>query len=92
MSWIDWTPTSNSLSILLEPFRSRCPPLQLRHLTPDEPIAFLRREGVKRGLSEPRIEAIAEVLTHPFPHRPSLRIANRTLQRAADLECGPLLY
>lgn len=94
MSWIGWILTSNNASILSEPFRSRCPPIQLRHLMPDELTAFVRREGMKRELSETAIEAIAEVLTHPSlrQHRPSLRIANRMLQRAADLESGPLLH
>ncbi|WP_232831329.1 hypothetical protein [Pseudogemmobacter bohemicus] len=94
MSWIGWILTSNTASILSEPFRSRCPPIHLRHLTPDELTAFVRHEGKKRELSEAAIEAIAEVLTHPSlcQHRPSLRIVNRVLQRTADLECGSLLH
>lgn len=94
MSWVGWILTSNTAALLPEPFRSRCPPITLRHLTADELSAFVRREGARRDLSETAIEAMAEVLTHPSvrDHRPSLRIAARMLQRASDLENAPLLH
>lgn len=94
MSWVGWILTSNTAALLPEPFLSRCPPVHLRHLTAHELAAFVRREGARRDLSETAIEAMAEVLTHPSlrDHRPSLRIAARMLQRAADLENAPLLH
>lgn len=94
MSSVGWILTSNTSSILPEPLRSRCPPIHLRHLTAAELSQFVRREGIKRQLSETSIEAMAEVLTHPSlrNHRPSLRIAARMLQKAADLENAPLLH
>lgn len=94
MSWVGWILTSNNASILSEPFRSRCPPIRLRNLSPEELTAFVRREGAKRELSEGGVEAIAEVLAHPSlrEHRPSLRVASRMLQRATDMENRPLLH
>lgn len=93
MSWIIWVLTSNDFRLLPEPLLSRCPPIRLRHLTLAELQAFVRREGVKRDLSETSIEAICEILSHPSlqQHRPSLRVAGRMLGRAADLEQGPTL-
>ncbi|RDD72586.1 AAA family ATPase [Paracoccus versutus] len=94
MSWVIWVLTSNDYRLLPEPLLSRCPPIRLRHLTLAELVAFVRREGAKRNLSETSIEAICEVLAHPSlrQHQPSLRIAIRLLQRAADLEQGPTLH
>lgn len=94
MSWVGWVQTSNASTLLSEPFRSRCPPIRLCHLTTKELGDFVRREGAKRELSETAIEAMAEVLAHPSlrDHRPSLRIAGRMLQQAADFENGPLLH
>lgn len=94
MSWIGWIMTANTAVLLSEPFRSRCPPIRLRHLTTDELSAFVRREGAKRDLSETAIAAMVEVLAHPAlrEQRPSLRIAARMLQRATDLENAPVLH
>lgn len=94
MSWVIWVLISNDCRLLPEPLLSRCPPIRLRHLTLAELLAFVRREGAKRNLSEAGIEAICEVLAHPSlrRHHPSLRIATRMLQRAADLEQGPTLH
>ncbi|WJS83918.1 AAA family ATPase [Paracoccus sp. TOH] len=94
MSWVIWVLTSNDYRLLPEPLLSRCPPIRLRHLTLAELQAFVRREGAKRNLSETSIEAICEILSHPSlrQHRPSLRVAARMLQRAADLEQGPTLH
>lgn len=93
MSWVIWVLTSNDYRLLPEPLLSRCPPIRLRHLTLAELVAFVRREGGKRNLSETSIEAICEILAHPSlqRHRPSLRVAARMLQRAADLEQRPTL-
>lgn len=94
MSWVIWVLTSNDYRLLPEPLLSRCPPIRLRHLTTAELTGFVRREGKKRNLSETSIEAICEVLAHPSlqRHQPSLRVATRMLQRAADLEQGPVLH
>lgn len=94
LSWVIWVLTSNDYRLLPEPLLSRCPPIRLRHLTLAELVAFVRRNGAKRELSETAIEAICEVLAIPGVqrHRPSLRIAARMLQHAADLEHGPVLH
>ncbi|SOC20156.1 ATPase family protein associated with various cellular activities (AAA) [Rhodobacter sp. JA431] len=94
MRWVIWVLTSNDYRLLPEPLLSRCPPIRLRHLTLTDLVAFVRREGAKRNLSETSIEAICEILSHPAlqRHRPSLRVAARMLQRASDLEQGPTLH
>ncbi|WP_449043441.1 AAA family ATPase [Paracoccus versutus] len=94
MSWVIWILTSNDYRRLPEPLLNRCPPIRLRHLTVAELTGFVRREGKKRALSETSIETICEVLAHPSlrRHRPSLRVAARMLQRAADLEQVPTLH
>ncbi|WP_323715871.1 AAA family ATPase [Paracoccus aminovorans] len=94
MSWVIWVLTSNDCRLLPEPLLSRCPPIRLRHLTLAELQAFVRREGAKRNLSETSIDAICEILSHPSlkQYQPSLRGADRMLQRAADLEQGPTLH
>lgn len=94
MSWVIWVLTSNDCRLLPEPLLSRCPPIRLRHLTTAELLAFVRREGAKRNLSETSVEAICEILSHPSLQRDrlSLRTAIRMLQRAGDLEQGPMLH
>ncbi len=94
MGWVIWVLTSNDCRRLPEPLLSRYPPIRLRHLTLAELLAFVRREGAKRNLSAPSIEAICKILSHPSLqcHQPSLRVAARMLQRAADLEQGPTLH
>ena len=94
MSLVIWVLTSNDSQQLPAPFLSRCPPVKLRNLLQAELAGFVRREGVRRRLSEPAIEAIAEVLAQPLQrrHHPSLRTAIRMLQDAADLENAPLLH
>ena len=94
MSWVIWVLTSNDFRQLPEPLLSRCPPIRLRHLTPTELVSFVRREGTKRDLSEASVESICEILADPLlrQHQPSLRVANRMLQRAADFEHAPILH
>lgn len=94
MSWVIWVLTSNDHRLLPEPLLSRCPPIRLRHLTLADLQAFARREGTKHNLSETSVEAICEILSHPSlkQHRPGLRVAARMLERAADLEQGPMLH
>ena len=94
MSWVGWVLTSNECGRLPGPLLSRCPPVRLRELTSAEVTDFVRHEGARRNLSEPAVEAIAGVLAHPSlrDRRPSLRVAARMLQRAADLQNAPLLH
>lgn len=92
MSWVGWVLTSNDFRCLPEPLLSRCPPIHLRNLTVAELVAFIRHEGAKHALSDAAIEAAAEAMADPalHHHRPSLRVAARKLQRAADLERAPV--
>ncbi|WP_312529543.1 AAA family ATPase [Paracoccus sp. (in: a-proteobacteria)] len=94
MSWIIWVLTSNDYRRLPEPLLNRCPPIRLRNLTAPELEGFIRRQGKARNLSSPAIEAILEALGHPSlrGHEPSLRVATRMLQRAADLEQMPMIH
>lgn len=94
MSWVIWVLTSKDHRRLPEPLLSSCPPIPLRPLTLAELQGFVRREGVKRALSETAVDAICEVLAHPTlqRHHPSLRVATRMLQRAADLEQRPVRH
>lgn len=92
MSWIGWVLTSNNARLLPEPLLSRCPPLQLRNPVTSELVGFARREGGRRHLSEPAIDALVEALQDPRwrDAPPNLRVVIRMLERAADLESRPL--
>ena len=94
MGWVGWVLTSNNWHLLPEPLLSRCPPLRLRELTSAELAGFIRREGMKRDLSEAAIDAILWALAHASSHghRPSLRVASRLLQRAVELELAPVRH
>lgn len=94
MGWVIWVLTSNNYRLLQEPLLSRCPPIRLQQLTARDLAAFVRRDGMKRGLSETAIDAIIEALSHPSfaGQRPSLRVALRMMQRAADMEAVPPLH
>lgn len=94
MGWVIWVLTSNNYRLLPEPLLSRCPPIRLQQLSARDLATFVRRDGVKRGLSEKAIDVIVLALTRAAQqgHRPSLRIAARMLQRADDLEHGPVLH
>ena len=94
MGWVGWVLTSNNWHLLPEPLLSRCPPLRLRELTSVELAGFIRREGMKRDLSEAAIDAILGALAHASSrgHRPSLRVASRLLQRAVELERSPVRH
>ena len=67
MSWVIWVLTSNDFRLLPEPLLSRCPPIRLCHLTLAELLAFVRREGAKRALSE----ASGGDLRDPLPSLPA---------------------
>ncbi|WP_438362829.1 AAA family ATPase [Nioella halotolerans] len=93
MSGIGWIMTANSRAGLPEPLLSRCPPLMLPPLTLSDLIGFAEREGAARGLTTPALDAIIETLQH---HRDradalSLRVVQRMLDRAEQLERRPVL-
>lgn len=94
MSWVAWVLTSNNYQRLPEPLLSRCPPVRLRELTTEELVGFVNREGAKRDLSDASVGAICEALQRMFDcgGSPSLRVASRLLQRAADLENQPIRH
>jgi hypothetical protein len=93
MSGIGWVMTANSRRGLPEPLLSRCPPLVLPALTLSDLIGFAQREGAARGLTTPALDAIIETLQQ---HRDradalSLRVVQRMLDRAEQLERRPVL-
>lgn len=94
MTFVIWVLTANSTEALPAPLLSRCPPIRLRDLSLSELEGFVRREGVSRGLSFAAIDAIeaALALSSARAQQPSLRVAARMLQRAADLEQAPQLH
>ncbi|MGC9418658.1 MAG: AAA family ATPase [Rhodovulum sp.] len=94
MSWITWVMTANSLSGLPAPLLSRCPPLTLPGMGIADLQAFARREGARRGLTAPAIDAIAETLDR-VPRsglEPNLRMVTRMLDRAELLENRPVYH
>ncbi|WP_321364384.1 hypothetical protein [uncultured Celeribacter sp.] len=84
--------TSNNYRLLPEPLLSRCPPIRLQALSRSDLVAFVRREGEKRGLSDDMVEAIAEALNGAPADcaQLNLRTASRLLQRAEELENAPV--
>ncbi len=62
MGWVIWVLTSNTYGLLPGPLLSRCPPIRLRALSLVELIAFARRQGARRDLSEVSIDAIIQAL------------------------------
>ncbi|MFE3837571.1 AAA family ATPase [Pseudogemmobacter sonorensis] len=92
MGWICWVLTSNDWRKLPDPLISRCPPIRLPDPTLEQLIDFARREGQKRGLSAPSVEAVAEALLQMsrHVHRLSLRSVIRMLDLAERLEAEPI--
>lgn len=93
MGWVIWVLTSNDWRRLPEPLLSRCPPIRLADLSLADLVAFARREGDRRGLSEPSVEAIAIAITRSCSsgQRISLRTVMRLLDRAVSLETTAVL-
>jgi len=91
MGSINWVLTSNDRRLLSEPLRSRCIELQLQEVSVADLVAFARREGRRRGLSDLSIEAIVAALEHPRARslKLNLRSVIRMLDRAAHLERTP---
>jgi len=93
MSGIGWIMTANSRGGLPEPLLSRCPPLMLPALSLPDLIGFAEREGAARDLTAPALEAVIETL-HQQRDRAdalSLRVVQRMLDRAEQLERRPVL-
>jgi len=92
MSWVGWVMTANDHTRLPAPLLSRCPPVVLRDLTLAEVSQHIRFEGKRRGLSHVAIDATLEAVErHAGRHRIDLRLAGRLLDRAVDLQDGPVL-
>lgn len=87
LSFVIWVLTSNNCALLPEPLLSRCPPIRLRALSPDELMAFARRQASRQRLSDASIEAIVEALQRvSAPEQLSLRTVLRMIERGASLE------
>ena len=93
MSGIGWIMTANSRGGLPEPLLSRCPPLMLPALSLPDLIGFAEREGAARDLTAPALEAVIETLHQQRNHADalSLRVVQRMLDRAEQLERRPVL-
>lgn len=93
MSCISWILTSNSLRGLTAPFLSRLEVLHLEPPSREHLIYFAAREGRRRGLSDPSMEAIREVLGEVAGrHVLNLRHVSRMIARAEALSSGPRLH
>ncbi|AGT09363.1 AAA family ATPase [Paracoccus aminophilus] len=93
MSWISWIFTTNTVTSLPEPFLSRCRVVTVGQVMRDDLHSFARRQGKRRSLSAPSIEAILEVIIERERARQSvnLRMINRMLDLAEILETAPML-
>ncbi|WP_417839897.1 AAA family ATPase [Tritonibacter scottomollicae] len=93
MSWISWVLTSNSLATLSAPFLSRLEVLRLSQVSSAHLSEFARREGHKRGLSQPSVDALVEALE--IANRTdqlNLRHVIRMLERGQVLEAAGTLH
>ena len=93
MSWIAWILTANDWRHLPEPLLSRCPPMQLQGPSNAQRLAFARRQGATRGLSDASVEAICATLDWAVAqgHQPDLRRVIRLLENAERLQRRPPL-
>ncbi|OYU37709.1 MAG: AAA family ATPase [Pseudorhodobacter sp. PARRP1] len=94
MAWVNWVLTSNDWRKLPEPLLSRCPPIHLRNLTASELQAFVKLQGVKRGLGIASIEAISETIGYLAAKSApqSLRSVLRMIDRAENVEARPFVH
>lgn len=94
MSHISWVLTSNDASHIPAPMRSRVQIIDLPDLTSAQLLAFVAREGRRRGLSEVSLEVAQMAMEHTShcDTVPSLRTALRVLERAQELETRPRLH
>lgn len=94
MSWISWILTANDASLLPAPLRSRVTVIDLPALTIEQIIDFMLKEGRRRDLSAPALDAamIAMQCAATRHTMPSLRTALRALDRAEALQARPMLH
>lgn len=88
MSWISWILTSNTWRDLPDPLLSRCPPIQLQDIEPQQILDFARKRGAANCLSPESTEAVVMAICRTLAagHRVSLRDVNRMIVRAETLE------
>lgn len=94
MSWTNWVMTANSRRGLPDPLQSRCIILDLLDLTPDQLLDFALKEGSRRQLPRPAVEAVVDVfrLGDVAAGNLNLRLVSRMLDRADALACQPALH
>ena len=94
MSWISWILTANDASLLPAPLRSRVTVIDLPALTIKQIIDFMLKEGRRRDLSAPALDAamIAMQCAATRGTMPSLRTALRALDRAEALQARPMMH
>ncbi|WP_237061578.1 AAA family ATPase [Loktanella sp. M215] len=94
MSWISWILTANDASRLPAPLRSRVTIIDLPALTIAQVIDFTMKEGARRNLSAPSLDAAMIALQRAATCQtaPSLRTALRALERAEAMEARPMLH
>ncbi|GAA4219882.1 hypothetical protein GGQ68_003880 [Sagittula marina] len=91
--WISWVLTSNSLAAFSAPFLSRLEVLRLSQVLCGHLIVFGRREGHKRGLSRPSVDALIKALeTASRTDQMNLRNVIRMLERGEVMEEAGTLH
>ena len=85
--------TANSRKGLSDALTSRCVVLELPDLTGAQLCRYVVAQGKRRGLPLPAVDAMTDAiqLTMRAGLIPSLRTANRMLDRAEMLACRPVL-
>lgn len=94
MSYISWMLTANQTATIAPAVLNRCQVIELPDVTTDDLVGFARRQGLKMGLSDAAIDAVAEALLRgpkAARRRFSLRDALRLLERAETLQHKPML-
>ncbi len=94
MSHISWILTSNTVSNIADPIRSRCQIIEVPDLTQRQLHDFTDRQARRLGLTWASREAALAALEQApvvIRRRVSLRDANRILDRAVVLEGRPVL-
>jgi hypothetical protein len=87
MSFVIWVLTSNDYRRLPEPLLSRSIPIRLSAISRGNLVGFAHREGARRGLSQPSIEAITNALLRSeFSTEVSLRSVLRMLECGMTME------
>ncbi|SEP66508.1 ATPase family associated with various cellular activities (AAA) [Loktanella sp. DSM 29012] len=92
-SWVNWVTTANSRKGLSDALVSRSIVLDMPDLTGTQMCGYIVAQGEQRGLPRPAIDAMTDAIemTMRAGLMPSLRTANRMLDRAALLATRPVL-